>query len=96
MHNINCLVLVLAAVSRLYGLKDVDLTIGGIFPMSGSWAGGMACKPAVQLALDMVNNQTKILSHYRLAMQYNDSQVFIYYLPIGSGFSLYFLHSSLF
>ena len=67
------LTLTLALGAR--GLKDIPLTLGGIFPMSGSWAGGVACKPAIKLALDMVNNQTDILPNYHLTMQSNDSQV---------------------
>ncbi|XP_025112675.1 gamma-aminobutyric acid type B receptor subunit 1-like [Pomacea canaliculata] len=54
--------------------KDIPLTLGGIFPMSGSWAGGVACKPAVMMALEMVNNRPDILPRYHLNMQYNDSQ----------------------
>ncbi|KAK7094949.1 hypothetical protein V1264_006423 [Littorina saxatilis] len=56
------------------GMKDIPLTLGGIFPMSGSWAGGVACKPAINMALDMVNNQTDILPQYRLTMKSNDSE----------------------
>ncbi|XP_076455259.1 gamma-aminobutyric acid type B receptor subunit 1-like [Babylonia areolata] len=61
-------------VTETLTLKDIPLTLGGIFPMSGSWAGGMACKPAINMALAMVNNQTDILPEYELTMQYNDSQ----------------------
>ena len=43
--------------------------------MSGSWAGGLGCLPAVQMALDDVNDQEDILSDYNLHMDYNDSQV---------------------
>ncbi|KAL8578950.1 hypothetical protein ACOMHN_001912 [Nucella lapillus] len=62
------------AVRVTLPLKDIPLTLGGIFPMSGSWAGGMACKPAINMALERVNNNTDILPQYRLTMQYNDSQ----------------------
>jgi len=72
---LHVVVLTLTLTLGVRGLKDIPLTLGGIFPMSGSWAGGMACKPAVKLALDMVNNQTDILPNYRLTMQSNDSQV---------------------
>jgi gamma-aminobutyric acid type B receptor len=59
------------------GLKDIPLTIGGIFPMNGSWAGGPACKPAVELALQKVNANPDILPQYKLNMQSNDSQVYL-------------------
>lgn len=57
------------------GFKSINLTIGGIFPMSGSWAGGQASLPAVQMALEDVNKRTDILAEYRLNMEHNDSQV---------------------
>ncbi|XP_041370051.1 gamma-aminobutyric acid type B receptor subunit 1-like [Gigantopelta aegis] len=55
-------------------IKNKTLTVGGIFPMSGSWAGGQACLPAVLMALEDVNNRTDILPDYHLEMEYNDSQ----------------------
>lgn len=55
-------------------LKDVNLTLGGIFPMSGSWAGGVACEPAVRMALDKVNSDPNVLPNYYLDMRSNDSQ----------------------
>ncbi|GFS03764.1 gamma-aminobutyric acid (GABA) B receptor, 1 [Elysia marginata] len=55
-------------------IKNKTLTIGGIFPMSGSWAGGEGCLPAVQMALSDVNNQTDILPEYKLEMDSDDSQ----------------------
>ncbi|KAK3728690.1 hypothetical protein RRG08_041874 [Elysia crispata] len=55
-------------------IKNKTLTIGGIFPMSGSWAGGEGCQPAVQMALSDVNNQTDILPEYKLEMDSDDSQ----------------------
>ena len=57
------------------GIKNKNLTVGGIFPMSGSWAGGQGCLPAVEMALEDVNSREDILSEYRLHMDYNDSQV---------------------
>ncbi|CAG5115624.1 unnamed protein product, partial [Candidula unifasciata] len=54
--------------------KPKTLTIGGIFPMSGSWAGGVGCLPAVKMALEDVNNRTDILPDYKLEMQFDDSQ----------------------
>lgn len=55
--------------------KQKTLTIGGIFPMSGSWAGGVGCLPAVEMALADVNNRTDILPDYKLDMRRGDSQV---------------------
>lgn len=43
--------------------------------MSGSWAGGQGCLPAVEMALEDVNMREDILPNYRLNMDYNDSQV---------------------
>ena len=43
--------------------------------MSGSWAGGVGCKPAVEMALEDVNNRTDILPDYRLEMEVGDSEV---------------------
>ncbi|XP_074654114.1 gamma-aminobutyric acid type B receptor subunit 1-like [Tubulanus polymorphus] len=56
------------------GYKEKTLYVGGIFPMTGSWAGGQGCLPSALLALDDINNQTDILPEYRLEMVYNDSQ----------------------
>lgn len=57
------------------GLKHRNLTIGGIFPMSGSWAGGVGCLPAVEMALEDVNSRLDILPDYHLEMQSDDSKV---------------------
>lgn len=43
--------------------------------MSGSWAGGVGCLPAVEMALEDVNNRTDILPDYKLDMQSDDSEV---------------------
>lgn len=58
-----------------FGFKNKNLTVGGIFPMSGSWAGGQGCLPAVEMALEDVNSREDILPEYMLHMDYNDSQV---------------------
>ncbi|KAH9514527.1 Gamma-aminobutyric acid type B receptor subunit 1 [Bulinus truncatus] len=42
--------------------------------MSGSWAGGVGCLPAVEMALADVNNRTDILPDYKLEMKRGDSQ----------------------
>ena len=55
--------------------KDKVLYIGGIFPMTGGWAGGKGCRPAVDMALEDVNSNENILPGYRLEMFANDSMV---------------------
>ncbi|XP_021367272.1 gamma-aminobutyric acid type B receptor subunit 1-like [Mizuhopecten yessoensis] len=55
-------------------LKPKNLTIGGIFPMSGSWAGGIGCLPAIEMALEDVNKRMDILEEYHLHMQSDDSE----------------------
>ncbi|XP_045204185.2 gamma-aminobutyric acid type B receptor subunit 1-like [Mercenaria mercenaria] len=70
------LVLLIFSLSTRHaeGLKDRNITIGGIFPMSGSWAGGQGCLPAVQMALEDVNLRDDILPEYHLNMDFDDSQ----------------------
>jgi len=55
--------------------KTKTLHFGGIFPMSGSWAGGKGCLPAVEMALADINERRDVLPWYRLKMHYNNSQV---------------------
>ncbi len=55
--------------------KDKILHIGGIFPMTGSWAGGKGCRPAIEMALEDINMKPDILPGYTLKMVANDSQV---------------------
>lgn len=62
-------------VLNVRAFKEKTLTIGGIFPMNGSWAGGQGCFPAVLMALEDVNAREDILSDYYLEMDHNDSQV---------------------
>jgi len=58
------------------GHKSQTLYIGGIFPMSGAWAGGRGCRPAVDIALEDINHRTDLLPDFRLQMLSNDSRVF--------------------
>lgn len=60
--------------------KSNKLYIGGIFPMTGGWAGGKGCRPAVDMALEDVNRRADILPGYSLEMVANDSQVSAHYL----------------
>lgn len=59
----------------VFCLKSKNLTIGGIFPMSGSWAGGQGCLPAVEMALEDVNRNMEILPDFHLNMDPKDSKV---------------------
>ena len=43
--------------------------------MSGSWAGGQGCLPAVEMALEDVNNNSEILADFYLNMEAKDSKV---------------------
>ncbi|CAI4228324.1 unnamed protein product [Auanema sp. JU1783] len=55
----------------------VPLYIGGTFPMeagSGGWAGGVACKPAVMMALHDVNKRRDVLPGYYLELNSTDSK----------------------
>ncbi|KAK6195470.1 hypothetical protein SNE40_000895 [Patella caerulea] len=73
--NLLLFIILFVSISPLsHGFKEKTLAVGGIFPMSGSWAGGNACLPAVLMALEDVNNRTDILSEYKLEMSYDDSQ----------------------
>ncbi|KAK3088710.1 hypothetical protein FSP39_022744 [Pinctada imbricata] len=67
-----CLSLVLFRLTWTF--KHKNLTIGVIYPMSGSWAGGQGCLPAIEMALDDLNTNTEVLHDYRLNMEFNDSQ----------------------
>lgn len=65
-----------------YGLTAEELEagvkplyIGGIFPMTGGWAGGRGCRPAVYMALEDVNKRPDLLPGYKLKMVANDSRV---------------------
>ena len=55
--------------------KNKVLNFGGIFPMTGGWAGGKGCRPAVDMALEDVNSNKNILPGFRLSMSAFDSKV---------------------
>ncbi|CAD6193046.1 unnamed protein product [Caenorhabditis auriculariae] len=66
-------------VVKVAGWTDdpVTLHIGGTFPMesgSGGWAGGEACLPAVQMALEDVNSRSDVLPGYILHMNTSNSK----------------------
>ena len=64
-------------IAYLEAQTKKPLYIGGIFPMSGKrgWQGGQGCRPAVDMALDDVNDKQDILPGYHLHMVANDSKV---------------------
>jgi len=45
--------------------------------MSGSWAGGRGCRPAVDIALEHINDKPDLLPGFSLKMLANDSQVLL-------------------
>ena len=59
-------------------LSKEKLYIGGIFPMTGSWAGGKGCRPAVEMALEDVNARADLLPQFNLEIVANDSRVRLY------------------
>ena len=50
------------SVSGDGGDRPPVLRLGGFFPFSGPWTGGISVAPAVMLALDDINNDTSILN----------------------------------
>ncbi|XP_067951624.1 gamma-aminobutyric acid type B receptor subunit 1-like [Watersipora subatra] len=56
------------------GCEKKKLLIGGMFPMSGGWAGGIGCLPATQLALHDVNKNESLLQDYELELVQVDSK----------------------
>lgn len=63
--------------SRIDHKKSKTLHIGGLFPLTGSggWLGGPGCLPAVNMALEAVNNRSDLLPGYYLHLTRNDSKV---------------------
>ncbi|KAK7466842.1 hypothetical protein BaRGS_00037057, partial [Batillaria attramentaria] len=52
-----------------------DIYIAGLFPFSGSEGHvGNGVKPAVDLALEHINNDSRILPHFNLKISYNDTK----------------------
>jgi len=52
-----------------------DIWLLGLFPMQGSWAGGLGQLPAVEIGMEHVNADPNILEGYRLRMTVNDTEV---------------------
>lgn len=61
-----------------------DIWLLGLFPLKGSWPGGLGQLPAVKLGIQHVNDNPNILPGYRLRMTVNDTEVRLTALyPIG-------------
>ncbi len=58
-----------------YSDNLTDLYIMGLFPMEGSWAGGLGIMPAVQIALEHINDRLDILPGYRLNLIWDNTKV---------------------
>lgn len=54
------------------------------------WAGGEACLPAAEMALEDVNKNPTLLKGYELNMTWYDSQVKIYICGDGTSFIICF------
>jgi len=52
-----------------------DIWLIGLFPLRGSWAGGLGQLPAVEMGIEDVNADPNILPGYRLRMTVNDTAV---------------------
>ena len=52
-----------------------DIWLIGLFPLRGSWAGGLGQLPAVQMGIEDVNADPNILPGYRLRMTMDDTAV---------------------
>jgi len=50
--------------------------------MSGGWAGGIGCRPAVEIALADVNSNPDVLPGYELALTFVDSKVRVQKLSV--------------
>ena len=69
--------LVYAAACVAVGMKR-DIYIAGLFPTSDEipeGAIGRGVRPAVELALQHINNDSRILKDYTLKMTWNDTKV---------------------
>lgn len=55
------------------GLRN--LTILGLFPLTGGWGGGESALTAAEMALDHINARTDILPNYNLIMEWKNTKV---------------------
>ncbi|GFN86783.1 gamma-aminobutyric acid type b receptor subunit 1 [Plakobranchus ocellatus] len=52
------------------------LYVGGLWPMTGpGWRGGLEALPAIELAVEVLNNNTEILPGHEVKLIWNDTQV---------------------
>ena len=56
---------------------EKEIWLLGLFPLRGSWPGGLGQLPAVEIGLEDVNKHPHILSGYRLRMTMDDTKVII-------------------
>lgn len=56
-----------------------DIWMLGLFPFTGSWAGGLGQLPAIQMGIDDVNANPHILPGYRLRMTVDNTEVRVSY-----------------
>lgn len=54
---------------------DKEIWLLGLFPLRGSWPGGLGQLPAVEIGLEDVNKHPHILSGYKLRMTMDDTKV---------------------
>ncbi|XP_067670378.1 gamma-aminobutyric acid type B receptor subunit 1-like [Haliotis asinina] len=54
------------------GLRN--LTILGLFPLTGGWGGGESALTAAEMALDHINARTDILPNYNLIMEWRNTK----------------------
>jgi hypothetical protein len=54
-----------------------DIWMIGLFPLKGSWPGGLGQRPAIEMGLEDVNRDPNILRGYRLRMTMDDTEVSI-------------------
>jgi hypothetical protein len=52
-----------------------DIWMIGLFPLKGSWPGGLGQRPAIEMGLEDVNKDPNILRGYRLKMTMDDTEV---------------------
>ena len=56
------------------GILKIPLFLGGYFTLGGIWDGS-GILPAVEMALNQINERTDILPEYELKMVWNDTRV---------------------
>ena len=76
--NVDLIIILFSLLQCILKVSGKEkLYIGGIFPMTGGWAGGKGCRPAVNMALEDVNARKDLLPQFHLEIVANDSRVSI-------------------